>query len=62
MLGHCTGGIQLDHVRASHGMGMKSESSRGNLLSLCNTHHLVKTLNGRKWRPILLAYIAERDR
>ena len=61
MLGPCFGRVELDHVRASGGLGMKSPTERGNLASLCSTHHRVKTLNGRKWRPLLLDYIAQRD-
>lgn len=57
----CWGSLQLDHVRASHGMGMKSETVRGNLVSLCATHHMMKTRDGKKWRPPLLAYIERRD-
>ena len=61
MPGDCFGGIELDHVRAGS-FGKKSATERGNLVSLCSTHHREKTLNGRKWRPLLLAYIEERDR
>lgn len=56
----CFGGIELDHVRASGAIGMKSETVRGNLISLCSTHHRLKTEQGRIWRPILSQYIAER--
>lgn len=59
MTGPCLGGIELDHVRASHGMGMKSETSVGNLVALCGTHHQTKTSAGRTWRPRLLAYLEE---
>ncbi len=55
--GPCSGGIELDHVRASHGMGMKSETSEGNLVSLCGSHHRYKTSFGREARPLLLAYL-----
>lgn len=58
MHGECFGGLELDHVRAG-GMGMKSETSEANLVALCATHHREKTLNGREWRPILLAYLAD---
>jgi len=61
MLGECFGGIELDHIRASHGIGMKSATERPNLVSLCSAHHRQKTENGRKWRPLLLEYIARRD-
>lgn len=62
MPGPCSGPIDLDHVRASHGMGMKSPTVRGNLVSLCRlVHHRLKTDHGRVWRPHLLTYIAQRD-
>lgn len=54
----CSGGLQLDHVRASHGMGMKSETTERNLVSLCNACHTYKTLNGRTARALLLDYLA----
>ena len=56
--GSCSGALELDHVRASHGMGMKSETAEGNLVSLCGQHHRWKTGFGREARPILLAYLA----
>lgn len=56
--GECQGGLELDHVRASHGMGMKSETTESNLVSLCNAHHRWRTEHGREGRPILLGYLA----
>jgi 5-methylcytosine-specific restriction endonuclease McrA len=53
----CFGGLELDHVRASHGIGMKSETSVGNLATLCASHHRIKTNEGRTWRPILVEYL-----
>ena len=50
-------GIELDHVRASGGLGMKSPSTIQNLVRLCGTHHRVKTEAGREWRPKLIEYI-----
>lgn len=58
MPGDCFGSIELDHVRASHGMGMKSESTPGNLVVLCGEHHRLRTENGREWRLVLLMYLA----
>lgn len=55
--GQCAGPLELDHVRASHGMGMKSETVESNLVALCGVHHRWKTANGRDARPILLAYL-----
>lgn len=55
--GPCSGGIELDHVRASGGMGMKSRSTEDNLVSLCGSHHRYKTSFGREARPLLVAYL-----
>jgi hypothetical protein len=54
MLGYCALGIELDHIRASHGIGMKSESIATNAAQLCSWHHEMKTREGRRWRPLLL--------
>lgn len=54
----CRGGLELDHVRASHGIGLKSETTDGNLVALCGECHRWKTENGRIARPILLGYLA----
>ena len=58
MPGECWGISELDHVRASHGIGMKSETSVSNLVLLCSTHHRMKTEHGKTWRPRLLEYLA----
>ena len=55
--GECAGPLELDHVRASHGMGMKSETVESNLVALCGAHHRWRTEHGREGRPILLAYL-----
>ena len=57
MLGECCGGIELDHIRASGGIGMKSRSTLDNAASLCGAHHRIKTNSGRIWRPVLLEYV-----
>jgi len=49
--------VELDHVRASHGIGMKSETTLGNLVALSAWCHRWKTLNGKTARPLLLAYL-----
>lgn len=54
----CGGPLGLDHVRASHGMGMKSETTEANLVSLCGSCHRWKTGFGREARPLLLDYLA----
>jgi len=51
------GTLELDHVRASHGIGMKSSSTEDNLVLLCARHHLWKTENAREARPLLLRYL-----
>ena len=56
----CFGGRELDHVRVG-GIGLKSPSESWNLVTLCAIAHREKTLNGKVWRPALLAYIERRD-
>ena len=53
----CLGALELDHVRASGGLGMRSRSTPDNLVLLCPAAHRAKTLDGRRWRPVLLAWI-----
>ncbi len=53
----CFGRLELDHVRASGGLGLRSPSTPDNLVLLCPWAHRLKTLDGRRWRPILLAWI-----
>lgn len=57
MPGPCGGSLSIDHIRASHGMGMKSPSVVSNGTVLCFVHHELKTRAGRTWRPLLLAYL-----
>jgi hypothetical protein len=54
----CFGRLELDHVRASGGLGLRSPSSPDNLVLLCPWAHREKTLHGRHWRPVLLTWIA----
>lgn len=56
--GSCAGSLEPDHVRASHGIGMKSVTCPCNLVSVCGAHHRYKTEHGREVRPIFLAYLA----
>lgn len=53
----CLGAVELDHVRASGGIGLKSRSTLDNAAPLCGRHHQAKTLEGRRWRPLLCEYI-----
>lgn len=57
MPGECSGSFELDHVRASGGLGIKSRSTPDNLVRLCGAHHRAKTEDGRRWRPVLLDYL-----
>src|SRR5690349_15865856 len=52
-----TSALELDHVRASGGMGMKSPTKADNLVSLCAECHRAKTLHGKALRPELIAYL-----
>jgi 5-methylcytosine-specific restriction endonuclease McrA len=63
ILHDCFGQLELDHVRASGGLGLRSRSTPDNLVLLCPSAHRIKTLEGRRWRPVLLAWIehAARD-
>jgi 5-methylcytosine-specific restriction endonuclease McrA len=53
----CDGPLDVDHVRASGGLGMKSPTHRTNMVVLCRHHHRLKTDWGKTWRPLLLAYL-----
>ena len=55
--GECQGALELDHVRASGGMGMKSPSTPDNLATLSGNCHRWKTANGRLARPLLIRYL-----
>lgn len=57
MPGECQGEIELDHIRASGAIGMKSRSTLDNAASLCGFHHRVKTQHGRHWRPLLIELV-----
>jgi hypothetical protein len=52
--------VELDHVRASHGIQMKSRSTLDNGVCLSNPCHRWKTEHGKEARPLLLDYIAGR--
>ena len=56
--GDCGGSLELDHVRASGAVGMKSLTCDCNLVALCSAHHRHKTEHGRTVRPVLLDYLA----
>jgi hypothetical protein len=48
---------EMDHVRGSGGLGMKSPSTADNLVLLGGWCHRWKTDHGREARPLLLAYL-----
>lgn len=54
----CYGALELDHVRASGGLGLKSATEAWNLVALCGSCHRWKTEHGREARPRLLVYLA----
>src|SRR5690606_36114238 len=53
----CDGPSEIDHVRASGGLGLRSPSTKANTVRLCRWAHLTKTYLGRVIRPLLLDYI-----
>lgn len=55
--GDCQFANELDHVRGSGGMGMKSVTCDCNLVTACGAHHRWKTEHGREGREIELAYL-----
>ena len=57
MPGYCAGPPELDHVRASGGISLKSRSTADNLVRMCAAHHRLKTENGKTWRPRLIEYL-----
>jgi hypothetical protein len=57
----CGGRIELDHI-LNGGLSFRGPSTPDNLASLCGTHHRVKTEASRKWRPLLVAEVALRER
>jgi hypothetical protein len=63
MPGDCLGLVDIDHVRASHGTGMKSRSTADNGVQLCRFgHHPIKTEGKEKsteeWRRREIAYLS----
>jgi 5-methylcytosine-specific restriction endonuclease McrA len=58
----CDGPLDVDHVRASGGLGLKSPTHRTNMVVLCRHHHRAKTEYGKVWRPLLLAYLERIER
>lgn len=61
VIARCGGDLQVDHVRASHGIGMKSPSTVANAVLLSAFCHKWKTEHGKEARPLLLDWIARRS-
>lgn len=57
----CFGRLELDHIRASGGLGLRSRSTLDNLASLCGGHHYEKTVHGRMWRSALIEWAREKS-
>lgn len=55
----CDGPTEVDHVRASGGLSMRSPSTKDNCVRLCRYGHNAKTAWGKVWRPLLLEYLLE---
>lgn len=53
----CDRYVELDHIRASGGIGMKSKSIATNGARTCSLHHRLKTNNGKVWRPRFIEII-----
>lgn len=52
----CFGRLEIDHLM-NGGTGKRGPSIPSNLSALCGQHHYTKTVEARKWRPIIAAYI-----
>ena len=57
MPGPCHWVLELDHVRASGALSLRSRSTPDNLVMLCRDHHRLKTENGKTWRPAIIEYL-----
>lgn len=55
----CDGPSEIDHIRSSGGLGLRSPSIKANCVRLCRWAHLQKTYYGKTIRPLLLYYIEE---
>lgn len=53
--------VELDHVRASGALGMKSRSTVDNGVELDPFCHRWKTQHGKTARPLLIAYIEGKE-
>lgn len=57
MPGPCEGSDELDHIRASGAVGLKSKSIAVNGARLCGAHHRMKGDRGKHWRPRLITVV-----
>jgi hypothetical protein len=60
MDGSCYGKLEIDHIDNA-GLGRRGPSVPSNLVTLCATHHFLKTTNARTWRPVLRQYVASQE-
>jgi hypothetical protein len=58
--GECGGSESADHIRASHGISIKSISASWNGAWLCSVHHDWKTRHGKKARALLIDFLHRR--
>lgn len=56
----CDGPSEIDHILNS-GKGKRGPSVPLNTVRLCAAAHYAKTTHARTYRPLLLAYVAERQ-
>lgn len=52
----CFGRLEIDHLM-NGGIGKRGPSVASNLSTLCGQHHYTKTVEAKKWRPVIYAYI-----
>ena len=53
----CFGRLELDHLY-NGGIGKRGPSTARNLSTLCGQHHYTKTVEARRWRPVINAYLS----
>lgn len=61
VIARCGGSLEIDHVRASGGIQMKSRSTVDNGATLSSFCHRWKTEHGKEARPLLLDWIVRRE-
>jgi hypothetical protein len=56
----CFGRLELDHLY-NGGVGKRGPSTARNLATLCGQHHYTKTVEARRWRPVINAYLSRME-